>query len=185
MKKAILITSIVLVVALLGAIIFFAVYQKDYSYEFETPDIIEVNSWTASDEGDLSKTKIFEGLTKHSSKGLLASIVDGDLVKKPEIEKVGLTNLNSSAKYLITLRYSDADGKVLKLNGKNFEDPRNSAIKEIRYKELKIELTENNKDVLLKIYVMSMSNSSQYSYVIEQFGDYSELYNYLSSFENL
>ena len=67
MKKAILITSIVLVVALLGAIIFFAVYQKDYSYEFETPDIIEVNSWTASDEGDLSKTKIFDGFDQSKS----------------------------------------------------------------------------------------------------------------------
>ena len=104
-------------------------------------------------------------------------------IKYPSIKKNSLRKFTSSEKYVVTLRYGEE--QTLMLDGKNYVDPNNSAINEIKYKELRFELGETNKDIMLKVYVMDLEETEKYYYVISQFGDYSNLYSYLSSIENL
>ena len=98
-------------------------------------------------------------------------------------QKNTLRKFTSSEKYVVTLRYGEE--QTLTLDGKNYVDPINSAINDIKYKELRFELGETNKDIMLKVYVMDLEETEKYYYVISQFGDYSNLYSYLSSIENL
>lgn len=182
MKKTILITCISIILVLLGGILFLALYQKDFSYELKTPDIIEVNGNTAVGE-KLDANTIFEGLTNHSKKSIMQSAFNKSQIKYPSIKKNALRKFSSTEKYVITLRYDQE--QTLTLNGENYVDPNNSANNEIKYRELKIELGETNKDIMLKIYVMDLEETEKYYYVISQFGDYSSLYSYLTSIENL
>ena len=50
----------------------------------------------------------------------------------------------------------------MRLDGKNDVDPNNSAINEIKYKELRFELGETNKDIMLKVYVMDLEETEKY-----------------------
>ena len=104
-------------------------------------------------------------------------------IKYPSIKKNTLRKFSPTQKYVVTLRYDEE--QTLTLDGKNYVDPNNSAINEIKYKELRFELGETNKDIMLKVYVMDLEETEKYYYVISQFGDYSNLYSYLSSIENL
>lgn len=186
MKKAILITCISLIIVLLGVILFLALYQKDFSYDFETPDLIEVNKNTG---GKLDSDVVFEKFSNSSKKTILQSAFNKSQIKYPEIKPNASRKLkdikdsNLTEKYQITFRYDTE--QVLKLDGKNYVDPINSSNNEIKYKELRFELGETNKDISLKIYVMDLKETEKYYYVISQFGDYSELYSYLSGIENL
>ena len=183
MKKTILITCISLIIVLLGVILFLALYQKDFSYDFETPNSIEVNSNTAEMGGKLDPETIFEKLTNASKKTILQSSFNKTQIKYPTIKKNPLRKFSSTEKYVVALRYDDE--QILKLDGKNYVDPNNSSNNEIKYKELRFELGEENKDISLKIYVMDLKDTEKYYYVISQFGDYSELYSYLNGIENL
>lgn len=183
MKKTVLITCIALILVLLGGILFLALFQKDFSYDFKTPNTIEVNGNTASVGSTLDPNKIFEGLTTHSKKSVMQSAFNKSQIKYPTIKKNSLRKFSSSEKYVITLRYEDE--QILTLDGKNYVDPNNSANNEIKYKELRFEIGATNKDIMLKVYVMDLEEAEKYYYVISQFGDYSNLYSYLSSIENL
>lgn len=183
MKKTILITCITLILVLLGGILFLALFQKDFSYDFKTPNMIEVNGNTATAGTALDSNTIFEGLTNHSKKSIMQSAFNKSQIKYPSIKKNALRKFSSTEKYVITLRYDQE--QTLTLNGENYVDPNNSANNEIKYRELKIELGETNKDIMLKIYVMDLEETEKYYYVISQFGDYSSLYSYLTSIENL
>ena len=183
MKKTILITCIALILVLLGGILFLALFQKDFSYDLKTPNSVEVNGNTATVGTTLDPNKIFEGLTNHSKKSIMQEAFNKSQIKYPSIKKNSLRKFTSSEKYVVTLRYGEE--QTLTLDGKNYVDPNNSAINEIKYKELRFELGETNKDIMLKIYVMDLEETEKYCYVISQFGDYSNLYSYLSSIENL
>lgn len=183
MKKTILITCIALILVLLGGILFLALFQKDFSYDFKTPNSVEVNGNTATVGTTLDQNKIFEGLTNHSKKSIMQASFNKSQIKYPSIKKNTLRKFSPTQKYVVTLRYDEE--QTLTLDGKNYVDPNNSAINEIKYKELRFELGETNKDIMLKVYVMDLKESEQYNYVISQFGDYSNLYSYLSSIENL
>lgn len=183
MKKAILITCISLIVILLGGILFLALFQKDFSYDFEKPNIIEVNDNTAVVGSKLDPTTIFDELTSSSKKSIMQYAFNKSQITYPSIKKNSLRKFSSSEKYVISLRYNEE--QVLKLDGENFVDPNNSANNEIKYKELRFEIGETNKDIALKIYVMDLNETEKYYYVISQFGDYSGLYSYLSGIENL
>ena len=104
-------------------------------------------------------------------------------IKYPSIKKNTLRKFSPTQKYVVTLRYDEE--QTLTLDGKNYVDTNNSAINEIKYKELRFELGETNKDIMLKVYVMDLEETEKCYYVISQFGDYSNLYSYLSSIENL
>ena len=145
--------------------------------------MIEVNGNTATAGSTLDPNKIFEELTTHSKKSIMQSAFNKSQIKQPSIKKNALRKFTSTQKYVITLRYSEE--QTLTLDGKNYVDPNNSANNEIKYKELKLEIGETNKDIMLKIYVMDLEETEKYYYVISQFGDYSNLYSYLSSIENL
>lgn len=183
MKKTILITCIALILVLLGGILFLALFQKDFSYDFKTPNSVEVNGNTATVGTTLDPNKIFDGFTTHSKKSIMQEAFNKSQIKYPSIKKNTLRKFTSSEKYVVTLRYGEE--QTLTLDGKNYVDPNNSAINEIKYKELRFELGETNKDIMLKIYVMDLEETEKYCYVISQFGDYSNLYSYLSSIENL
>ena len=183
MKKTILITCIALILVLLGGILFLALFQKDFSYDFKTPNMIEVNGNTATVGSTLDPNKIFDGFTTHSKKSIMQEAFNKSQIKYPSIKKNSLRKFTSSEKYVVTLRYGEE--QTLMLDGKNYVDPNNSAINEIKYKELRFELGETNKDIMLKVYVMDLEQTEKYYYVISQFGDYSNLYFYLSSIENL
>lgn len=183
MKKAILITCISLIMVLLGVILFLALYQKDFSYDFVTPSTIEVNNNTAEVGGKLDPEEVFDKLTNASKKTIMQSAFNKSQIKYPTIKKNSLRKFSSTEKYVVTLRY--AEEQVLKLDGENYVDPNNSANNEIKYKELRFELGATNKDISLKVYVMDLKETEKYYYVISQFGDYSELYSYLNGIENL
>lgn len=183
MKKTILITCIALILVLLGGILFLALFQKDFSYDFKTPNIIEVNGNTATAGSQLDPNKIFEGLTTHSKKTILQSAVNKSQIKYPSINKNPLRKFSSTEKYVVTFRYEQE--QILTLDGKNYVDSKNSANDEIKYRELKFEIGATNKDISLKIYVMDLKETEKYYYVISQFGDYSELYSYLKGINNL
>ena len=183
MKKTILITCIALILVLLGGILFLALFQKDFSYDFKTPNSVEVNDNTATVGTTLDPNKIFEGLTNHSKKSIMQASFNKSQIKYPSIKKNTLRKFSPTQKYVVTLRYDEE--QTLTLDGKNYVDPNNSANNEIKYKELKFEIGATNKDIMLKIYVMDLEETEKYYYVISQFGDYSNLYSYLSSIENL
>lgn len=188
MKKTILITCIALILVLLGGILFLALFQKDFSYDFKMPNLIFVNkdnkgNNTAEIGSTLDPNKIFDELTNHSKKSIMQEAFNKSQIKYPSIKKNPLRKFTSTEKYVVTLRYGEE--QTLTLDGKNYVDPNNSAINEIKYKELRFELGETNKDIMLKVYVMDLEETEKYYYVISQFGDYSNLYSYLSSIENL
>lgn len=183
MKKTVLISCISLIIVLLGAILFLALYQKDFSYELEKPNLIEVNSNTG---GKLDSDVVFEKFLNASKKSILQSAFNKSQIKYPEIKPNAsrkLKEINLTEKYRITFRYENE--QVLKLDGENYVDPNNSSNNEIKYKELRFELGEKNSDISLKIYVMDLKETEKYYYVISQFGDFSELYSYLSGIDNL
>lgn len=183
MKKTILITCIALILVLLGGILFLALFQKDFSYDFKTPNSVEVNGNTATVGTTLDPNKIFDGLTNHSKKSIMQGAFNKSQIKYPSIKKNTLRKFSPTQKYVVTLRYDEE--QTLTLDGKNYVDTNYSANNEIKYKELRFELGETNKDIMLKVYVMDLKESEQFNYVISQFGDYSNLYSYLSSIENL
>lgn len=181
MKKTILITCISLIVVLLGGILFLALFQKDYSYDFEKPNLIEVNGNTG---GKLDSEKIFEKFLNSSKKSILQSAFNKSEIKKPEINaNKKLKSISFTQKYQITFRY-DIE-QVLKLDGENYVDKYNSSNNEIKFKEVRFEIGEECSNISLKIYVMDLDETEKYYYVISQYGDYSELYSYLSGIENL
>lgn len=183
MKKATLITCICLILVLLGGILFLALFKKDFSYDFEKPNLIEVNGNTG---GKLDSNVVFEKFLESSKKSILQYAFNKSKIKQPEINANSNRKLKSialSEKYRITFRYDSE--QVLKLNGENFVDPHNSANNEIKYKEVRFEIGEECSNISLKIYVMDLTETEKYYYVISQYGDYSELYSYLNGIENL
>ena len=71
-------------------------------------------------------------------------------IKYPSIKKNTLRKFTSSEKYVVTLRYGEE--QTLTLDGKNYVDPNNSAINEIKYKELPYKVAINEALEISKKY---------------------------------
>ncbi len=174
MKKAIIITCVSLILVLLSTILFLALYQRNFAYDFTKPELVEVNGWTGE---KIDSEKIYEELTGSSSQSILSSAFNQSQVKKPRITKnYSLRTFTGSLQYMITLRWNEE--QTLMLNGEEYNDSSNYSKK---YKEIRCEISNDCKDIMLKFYVMDLTETNKYIYTIEQYGDYTQLYEYLSS----
>lgn len=185
MKKILSIVALCLIAVLAGVIIIFAVVDKDYNLNLQSPDYIQICINKASNENVesydkndaiLERKDIYNNVMKLYNESftqkIMSGIFQGIIFDKTEIVYQYSTNFLSNGTF-IAFNYNDE--QILKLNGEVYTYKNNTNIK---YKTLYVEVKDTNAMTDIYIYVKSMdANNSYYRYVVK--AEQSELYNYL------